>query len=155
MLHSVYSARIGTWTNVKQVSPDDRIVDAVEVMLKNSLSTLPVIRGGKLLNVLTKSDIVFYALHNLVADEVVMDNALKDLMTTKLKQSQHHLQMFESSVQDALTMRSASPYQSHGGATAFCNANDTVISVIDKLVASQCRLVDVADILCCSITLLF
>lgn len=52
--------------NPKTTSPDTLLVEAAQLMLENNISALPVMDGGKLVGIITESDI-FRAFVELVA----------------------------------------------------------------------------------------
>ena len=56
------------------MSPTTPLLEVIEMLLTKDLSSVPVTRDGRLVNVLSKSDIVFCALHTLIVDELVFDD---------------------------------------------------------------------------------
>ncbi|MGB9730849.1 MULTISPECIES: CBS and ACT domain-containing protein [Calditerrivibrio] len=74
-------------TELITIEPDDTVLDALHVMRENRLRRIPVVKGKKLLGIITEKDIKtfspskastldIYEMHNILADTLV-----KDVMT--------------------------------------------------------------------------
>ncbi|ADP77049.1 putative signal transduction protein with CBS domains [Methanothermus fervidus DSM 2088] len=62
--------------NVITVDPEEDVVFAFEKLMKNKISALPVVKKGKLLGIVTATDLG----HNLILDKYKLGTKVKEIM---------------------------------------------------------------------------
>uniref|UniRef100_A0A914UJ31 CBS domain-containing protein n=2 Tax=Plectus sambesii TaxID=2011161 RepID=A0A914UJ31_9BILA len=117
MGRSVAKAAVGKWQELRTVTKDSSLRDAVELMVTEGLSSVPVVERPNSLkptDVLCKADVV------------------RLLATTKSEQPTNlYSTIMTATVDDAL--RSRDPRDNID--PPFCSFKDSVVSVIDKTLA--------------------
>lgn len=63
--------------DVITISKDETVVKAFEKMLKHKISSLPVVENGKVIGIITTTDIGY----NLIKDKYSLETTVEDVMT--------------------------------------------------------------------------
>lgn len=93
------------------VSPDTKMKDSVEIMLKNDISSLPVIEGDELVGIITKTDLIKFYKNKFQSKWKVSDLMSSEVITVNENHAITHVIgiMEENNIGRIVVMRDSEP----------------------------------------------